>query len=528
MKDPRSVAHPAPVGLASAKGLPTVPHVVVVGAGIAGLAAATGLIERGVTVEVIEREPNLGGRVAGWNETLDDGTETTNNRGFHAFFRQYYNLRAMLRRSDPTLQRLRAVEDYPLVDGEGRRDTFRGLPQTPPWNALVFAMRSPTFRFRDLVRIDAKAAAPLATVSVPGIYDILDDTDADTFLTDINFPVAARHLAFEVFARSFFARPDRLSAAELAAMFHIYFLGSNEGLVFDVADSNFDTALWNPLGDYLRAAGVEFHTSTSVDSVTSGGSRRFQVHTDAGRVIDADAVVLATDVGGLQRIVAASPDLGDGHWRGRIAQMQVAPPFVVQRLWLDTPVDPGRPDFLGTGGLEPVDNISVVSNYERQAAQWARDHGGSVVEVHSYSAPVDPPSFGSADPPPFGSADPPPLDGLREKMLARLHELYPETASAGIVAERILVKQDCPLFSPGSFAQRPTVETPMPGLMLAGDGIRIDLPVALMERAATTGWTAANRLLAAWGVSGHTLHTVPVQGRSPVLRKLAEKGVRAR
>ena len=528
MKDPRSVAHPAPVGLASAKGLPTVPHVVVVGAGIAGLAAATGLIERGVTVEVIEREPNLGGRVAGWNETLDDGTETTNNRGFHAFFRQYYNLRAMLRRSDPTLQRLRAVEDYPLVDGEGRRDTFRGLPQTPPWNALVFAMRSPTFRFRDLVRIDAKAAAPLATVSVPGIYDILDDTDAGTFLTDINFPVAARHLAFEVFARSFFARPDRLSAAELAAMFHIYFLGSNEGLVFDVADSNFDTALWNPLGDYLRAAGVEFHTSTSVDSVTSGGSRRFQVHTDAGRVIDADAVVLATDVGGLQRIVAASPDLGDGHWRGRIAQMQVAPPFVVQRLWLDTPVDTGRPDFLGTGGLEPVDNISVVSNYERQAAQWARDHGGSVVEVHSYSAPVDPPSIGSADPPPFGSADPPPLDGLREKMLARLHELYPETASAGIVAERILVKQDCPLFSPGSFAQRPTVETPMPGLMLAGDGIRIDLPVALMERAATTGWTAANRLLAAWGVSGHTLHTVPVQGRSPVLRKLAEKGVRAR
>ena len=511
MKDPRSVAHPAPVGLASAKGLPTVPHVVVVGAGIAGLAAATGLIERGVTVEVVEREPNLGGRVAGWNETLDDGTETTNNRGFHAFFRQYYNLRAMLRRSDPSLARLRAVEDYPLVDGDGRRDTFRGLPQTPPWNALVFAMRSPTFRFRDLVRIDAKAAAPLATVSVPGIYDILDDTDADTFLTDINFPVAARHLAFEVFARSFFARPDRLSAAELAAMFHIYFLGSNEGLVFDVADSNFDTALWNPLGEYLRTAGVVFHTSTSVDSVTSGGPRKFQVHTGAGTVIDADAVVLATDVGGLQRIVADSPDLGDAHWRGRIAEMQVAPPFVVQRLWLDTPVESGRPDFLGTGGLEPVDNISVVSNYERQAAQWARDHGGSVVEVHSYSV-----------------TDPPPFTGLREKMLARLHQLYPETARAGIVAERILCKQDCPLFSPGSFANRPTVDTPMPGLVLAGDGIRIDLPVALMERAATTGWSAANRLLAAWGVSGHTLHTVPVQGRSPVLRRLAEKGVRAR
>lgn len=505
MKDSRRVAHPAPRGLPDAGALPAVPHVVVVGAGIAGLAAAAGLAERGVSVDVLERQPNLGGRVAGWTEHLDDGTVTTNNRGFHAFFRQYYNLRALLQRSDPGLQRLRAVEDYPLIDGEGRRDTFRGLPQSPPWNALVFALRSPTFRFRDLIRINATAAAPLATVTVPGIYEQLDNRNADTFLTDINFPVAARHLAFEVFARSFFARPDRLSAAELAAMFHIYFLGSSEGLVFDVAESNFDTALWNPLGEYLGTKGVKFHTGVSVSSISAGGVKRLRVHTDDGNLIDADGVVLATDVGGLQQIVGASTGLGDADWRHRVAAMEVAPPFMVQRLWLDRPVDAGRPDFLGTGGLEPVDNISVVSNYERQAAEWARAHGGSVVEVHSYSVSAQ-------------------EEQLREQMLARLHEIYPETAAAEIVTERILLRQDCPLFSPGSHATRPSVETPVPGLMLAGDGIRIDLPVALMERAATTGWTAANRLLAGWGVSGHTLYTVPVQGRSPVLRRLAQRG----
>ncbi|MCB1287243.1 MAG: FAD-dependent oxidoreductase [Mycobacterium sp.] len=515
MKDPRRVIHPGPSGLPHAGALPAVPHVVVVGAGIAGLAAAAGLAERGVTVEVLERQPSLGGRVAGWTETLQDGplagTEVANNRGFHAFFRQYYNLRELLRRTDPQLRRLRAVEDYPLVDGEGRRDTFRGLPQSPPWNALVFALRSPTFRFRDLIRINGVAAAPLASVSVPGIYERLDDRDAGTFLDQINFPRAARHLAFEVFARSFFARPERLSAAELAAMFHIYFLGSSEGLVFDVAESNFDTALWNPLGDYLTGCGVVFHTGVSVGSIEVGGSKRLRVHAEDGRSIDADGVVLAADVAGLQGIVAASPGLGDESWRQRVAAMQVAPPFLVQRLWLDAPVHSDRPAFLGTGGLEPVDNISVVSSYEREAADWARAHGGSVVEVHSYSVPADAP-----------------LESLRERMLARLHQLYPETARAGIVAERMLYKQDCPLFSPGSFAGRPTVDTPVPGLMLAGDGIRIDLPVALMERAATTGWSAANRLLADWGVSGHTLYTVPVRGRSPVLRKLAEKGARER
>ncbi len=108
------------------------PHAVVVGAGIAGLAAATALAERGVTVEVVERENYLGGRVGGWTETLPDGTSVAMNRGFHAFFRQYYNLRDLLRRIDPGLSLLTPVEDYPLVDAAGRRDTFRGLPRTPP------------------------------------------------------------------------------------------------------------------------------------------------------------------------------------------------------------------------------------------------------------------------------------------------------------------------------------------------------------------------------------------------------------
>ncbi|MGV0800280.1 FAD-dependent oxidoreductase, partial [Mycolicibacterium elephantis] len=170
MTDPRRVTLTAPPGAANAGGLTATPRVAVVGGGIAGLAAATGLAERGVGVDVVEREPHLGGRVGGWSETLDDGTPVAMNRGFHAFFRQYYNLRKLLGRIDPTLSMLTPVDDYPLVDAHGRRDTFRGLPRTPPFNALAFAMRSPTFRLRDLVRLNARAAAPLAAVSVPDTY----------------------------------------------------------------------------------------------------------------------------------------------------------------------------------------------------------------------------------------------------------------------------------------------------------------------------------------------------------------------
>jgi len=500
MTDRRRMTHIAAPGLADAGRLPRRPRAVVVGAGIAGLAAATGLAERGVTVDVIEREPYLGGRVGGWTESVA-ATPVAMNRGFHAFFRQYYNLRNLLRRIDPELSMLTPVDDYPLIDGHGRRDTFRGLPRTPPLNAVAFALRSPTFRFRDLVRLDARAAAPLAAVSVPGIYDLLDGHDAETFLRDINFPDAARHLAFEVFSRSFFAEPAELSAAELAAMFHIYFLGSSEGLVFDVANANFDTALWNPLRETLQSRGVGFHTGTAVTAVEVGDG--FVVDHDAGR-LETDGVVLATDVAGLQRIVARSPGLGGDGWRARVAGMGTAPPFAVHRLWLDTAVNGDRPPFLGTGGLPPLDNISVLERYERQAAEWAHRTGGSVVELHSYAVT---------------RRD----EDLRDRLLQRLHELYPETQRATIVGERLLCRDDCPRFRPGDFAGRPSVDTPHDRLVLAGDGIRIDLPVALMERAATTGWAAANRLLKQFGLKGHDLYTVPVQGRWAPLRRLAER-----
>ena len=79
-RDPRAVRHPGPAGLYRS----TVErHVCVVGGGIAGLAAATVLAERGIRVTLLESGDRLGGRVSAW--PLNDGR--TMSRGFHAFFR---------------------------------------------------------------------------------------------------------------------------------------------------------------------------------------------------------------------------------------------------------------------------------------------------------------------------------------------------------------------------------------------------------------------------------------------------------
>ncbi len=519
-RDPRAVFHPPPEPTGEQEP-PGGRHVVVVGGGIAGLTAALGLAERGLRVTLLERGERLGGRVASWPVTLADGSASQMSRGFHAFFRQYYNLRTVLRRTDPTLERLRPLEDYPLVRAGGGADSFAGIPRTPPWNLVAFVARSPSFDLPGLRGVDVEQALGLLDVDFPATFSELDGVSAAEVLDRLRFPEEARHLALEVFARSFFAEPSEFSGAELLAMFHLYFVGSAEGLLFDVPRDDFDSTLWGPLGAHLHGLGVAVHVGREVTTVLDGAGGRLAVHHrtaaggDTGQVVDADAVVLALDPVGLREVVAGSPRLGGTDeagraWREQVAGVRSAPAFAVWRLWLDGRVRADRPPFLGTSGHGPLDNISVLERLEDHATAWSDAHGGSVVELHAYALPE-------------GTDE----TDLRARMLDALHRVYPETSGRAVVHEEWLVERDCVLVGLEPWTSRPGVATPDPRLVLAGDAVRCDLPVALMERAATTGWLAADRLLTGWGLPGHGVWSVPLGSRLGRWPGLARRGIRS-
>ena len=285
-------------------------------------------------------------------------------------------------------------------------------------------------------------------------------------------------------------------------MFHTYFLGSSEGLLFDVPYDDYDTALWAPLGRYLDGLGVRLVMPMAAVGLDDHGAS-VGVRLEDGSVVEADGVVLATDQGPLQRLVAASDWVGDEPWRMRLASRRAAPEFAVWRLWFDRPVRDGTPPFLATSGFGPLDNVSAVHRFEAGAARWARARGGSVVEVHAYALPD-------------GTDE----AALRVELRAQLSALHPELDQAGVVHDEWLVRSDCPLVGTEPWTDRPEVRTPDPRIALAGDGIRCDYPVALMERAATTGWMAANHHLSRWGLPGHDVWTVPMAGRHRVVPSL--------
>lgn len=450
----------------------------VVGGGIAGLAAATILAERGVAVTLIEREAYLGGRAGSWSETLQNGDRVSMERGFHGFFRQYSNLRRLLRRVDPDLRRLVAAPDYPVLGPNGTSESFRGLPRRAPFNVAALALRTPTLRLRDLPSINPRAALAMLRFRPERDYSRWDDMTAKDYLDSLGFPHQARQMLFDVFAHSFFADESELSAAEMLAMFRYYFVGNRQGLVFDVAAEPMSSAFWQPLGDRIARLGGRVLTETAVDSIerTVGG---YSLATGQG-AISADAVVLALSVPALIELVRSSPALCQAApaWTGTLKELPRARPFAVLRLWLDQLAVATRAPFAGTTGLGPLDNISVYDHFQSGSRAWASRRGGSVIELHAYA--VSP------------TAD---KDDIARQMIDALHRFYPETRSAAVVDKRYLWRADCSGFPPGFADKRPGVQSPLPGLCLAGDFVHTDVPSALMERAAVTGMTAANVLL---------------------------------
>lgn len=464
--------------------------VAVIGGGLAGLTAAEALARRGFAVTLFERDAELGGKLAGWTEVLPDGFVAPVEHGFHAFFRHYYNLHAWLERLGIS-RSLRPIDDYLIVARDGRSFSFAGLATTPVLNLLALASRG-VFRLRDVLpRATSSRLEALLRYDPDVTHAQLDDVSFAEYAEAARLPPELR-LVFTSFARAFFADAQRLSMAELAKSFHFYYLGHDRGLLYDWLDGDYATAFVAPIEAALRREGVGIRKNTPVERLESFGSR-WRIAGDTF-----EHVVLAADVGAASRIVAASPTLCRAHpeLAGQMARLRAGQRYAVLRLWLDRRVAPAAwPVFVAIEGIHALDAVALVDHTDPHARAWARANAGSVLELHCYAVPDELPD-----------------DEVADRMCEDLVPHVPALADARIVHRHLQLKRDFTALHVGMGATRPGVITEVPGLVLAGDWVRLPCPAMLMEAAHTSGLLAANAICREHGVGTDPVWSVPLRG----------------
>jgi isorenieratene synthase len=478
--------------------VPTPRTVAIVGAGLAGLTAASRLAQRGFAVTLLERNAYIGGKLGAWKTTLPDGREIGMSHGFHAFFRHYYNLNQWLGELGID-RRLRSIGDYLILTVDGHKYSFKDVATTPILNLLSLAQHG-VYKLREVASAPTgpKMEALLRYDPVQTFADF-DDISYERFADDARLPASLR-MVFNNFARAFFADPDKMSMAELIKSFHFYYLSNDSGLIYDYLDDDFEPILLAPLREHLREHGVDVRTNAEIEGIVPTSDGRYEVQ-DHGTF---DYLIVASDVVGTRALFERSPSLAKAvpNTATKVSTLAPGQRYAVLRLWLDRTITCDLPAFIITERVQLLDAVAFVHQTERESTAWVAEReaaglAGSVLELHCYSVP---------------ESLPPDEDLLRIQLIAEIRQFFSELVDAQIVHSYFYVRRDFPGFHVGKHAARPSWETERDNLFLAGDWVLLPIPAMLMEAACSAGLLAANAICRREGVREYPVWTVPQRG----------------
>ena len=253
-------------------------RVVVVGGGLAGLTAATELAARHFDVTLVERAPQLGGKLTAW-PVRALGEEFPVEHGFHGFFAQYYNLRALLAAAGVGAD-LAPSPGYPVLFADRPAETFGRTTRLFPFNLLSVVRQSHALHLADF-RHDGDGLTELMRYDGERTFDRFDGVDFARFALDgrINRPLVETVL--EPFGKTTLNRVERLSAAEAIRFFHFYFMGNPEGLGFSYLVRDSVSAVVEPLRRRLESLGGRVHVGSGARRLVVDGKRVARVLVDA-------------------------------------------------------------------------------------------------------------------------------------------------------------------------------------------------------------------------------------------------------
>jgi len=461
----------------------------IIGGGLAGVSAAIFLAERGFKVKIFEKEKYLGGKVGSWPVKFDDGFSTQVEHGFHAFFRQYYNLRNLLKKID-AYKYLVPIDDYLILTKKHGNFGFKDLDTVPVLNILSMA-KTGIYSYKDaMLNPGFRKMTSLLSYNRAKTFTKFDNVSFKDFADNVKLPPEMQ-LMFTTFSRAFFAEPQYISMAELIKSFHSYFLSNDLGLLYDVLNDDFEDTLWKPAKNYLS----KYKSTVSLDlkiTVFKKEGDKFIINDERF-----DYAIIASDVKGTKSIINNSDYFKNEHpsFFNQMTNLKQSQRYSVLRVWIDKDLRQGVPFFIFTDALKILDSVTIYHRMERSSGEWVKKNGGGIFELHSYAVPDD-----------FPQAE------IRNQFLKEFEEYFTEIKGYKVKYENLKEKKNITEFNTNLYKTRPTVKTEVENLFLAGDWVKLESPAMLMEAATTSALNSANLIFNKEGLKEEPLLSVPLKG----------------
>ncbi len=429
------------------------PRVVIVGGGLAGLAAAAALGQSGFEVELFEARPVLGGRATSYPWTGPDEQPRLIDNCQHILLRCCTNLLDFYQRLG-VADRIRFYREFYFIEPGGRVSRLAGGRLPAPWHFTGSFLGVKFLALADKLAILRALAAVRREYPARGELERMTMLD---WLEEKRQPARAIDRFWrQVLVSAVNEELDRMGARHGLQVIWLGFLASASGYEMGVPAV--------PLGELYRAEAwqrwerVELRLRAPVERVLFDGKRVVGV-VWRGATATADFYILAVP---FERLPALAPELGidfDGWQHSPITGIHLWFDRAVTELPHATLLDRTIQWFFNKAGGR---YLQVVVSASRKLIELERSE---VIEL----ARRELEEF---------------LPGVRRARLEQAH----------------VVKELRATFSalPGIEERRPPARTAFENLLLAGDWTRTGWPPT-MEGAVRGGYLAAEEIAAACG-----------------------------
>jgi len=429
---------------------------IVVGGGIAGLAATVALAGAGAKVTLLERRPYIGGRAYSYEHPAIE--ETIDSQ--HVVVGCCTNILDLAQQAGMA-DTIRWYDELTFLEPGGRRSLLRPGNFPAPAHQAISFLRAPMLNLQDKARIAAGLVRFLRG------YPADDSESFAAWLSRTGQTERAiRHFWEPVVIGALNDNLERCSVKYAGKVFHESFLRSPEAGRLGIPAAPL-SQFFAPVAELARKKGATIKLKAGVERIEQIADKRWLVQANDENYT-APSVVLATDFRQTRNLLASlqEPLPNEGF------EKFIPAPITTIHLWYDR-------DVMGLDHAVLLDTRIQWMFAKSRIRRWPAERGGYLELVISASWPE--------------------LKMSREQILSsalqEIEMFFPAVKQAKLLKSGVL-KEARATFSvvPGLDAFRPNQATQWPGLYLAGDWTATEWP-STMEGAVRSGRLAAGALM---------------------------------